>query len=54
MSIGSHFQDHQHIQRPEPCQNSRYKDGTTKARAFGFLAVPYRALQSDRCLVITT
>ena len=36
------------------CQNSRYKDGTTKACAFGFLAVPYRALQSDRCLVITT
>jgi len=35
-------------------QNSRYKDGTTNGCAFAFLAVPYRALQSDRCLVITT
>jgi hypothetical protein len=35
-------------------QNSRYKDGTTKACTLAFLAVPYRALQSDRCLVITT
>jgi hypothetical protein len=33
-------------------QNSRYKDGTTKNRSIVF--VPYRALQSDRCLVITT
>ena len=32
---------------------SRYKDGTTKACDLAFLAVPYRALQSDRCLVIT-
>ena len=36
------------------CQSSRYKDGTTKTRSLAFLAVPYRALQSDRCLVITT
>ena len=35
-------------------QNSRYKDGTTKASAIVFLFVPYRALQSDRSLVITT
>jgi hypothetical protein len=35
-------------------KKSRYKDGTTKACAFRFLAVPYRALQCDRCLVITT
>jgi hypothetical protein len=35
-------------------QNSRYKDGTTKACAIVFLVVPYRALQCDRCLVITT
>ena len=35
-----------------PCQNSRYKDGATWALAFS--PVPYRALQSDRCLVITT
>ena len=33
-------------------QYSRYKDGTTKARILSFLSVPYRALQSDRCLVI--
>src|SRR5205814_3340710 len=35
-------------------QNSRYKDGTTKACAIVFLVVPYMALQCDRCLVITT
>src|SRR6267378_1609829 len=35
-------------------QNSRYKDGTTKNRSIVFSVVPYRALQSDRCLVITT
>ena len=40
--------------RPLWFKNSRYKDGTTKACAFEFLAVPYRALQCDRCLVITT
>src|SRR6266853_6887815 len=34
-------------------QNSRYKDGTTKNRSIVFSVVPYRALQSDRCLVIT-
>jgi hypothetical protein len=33
-------------------QNSRYKNGTSKRCALAFLAVPYRALQSDRCLVI--
>jgi hypothetical protein len=37
-----------------PCQSSRYKDGTTEARSLSFSPVPYRALQSDRCLVITT
>jgi|GEM_PF-5179863 len=37
-----------------PCQSSRYKDGSTKARSLPFSPVPYRALQSDRCLVITT
>src|SRR6202040_1722786 len=35
-------------------QNSRHKDGTTKNRSIVFSIVPYRALQSDRCLVITT
>ena len=35
-------------------KNSRYKDGTTKACSIVFSVVPYRALQSDRCLVITT
>ena len=35
-------------------QNSRYKNGTTKTGSLALLAVPYRALQSDRCLVITT
>ena len=35
-------------------QNSRYKNGTTKRCALAFLAIPYRALQSDRCLVNTT
>ena len=35
-------------------QNSRYKNGTTKACSIVFSVVPYRALQSDRCLVITT
>jgi hypothetical protein len=34
--------------------NSRYKDGTTKACSIVFSVVPYRALQCDRCLVITT
>jgi hypothetical protein len=28
-------------------QNSRYKDGTTKACSIGFSVVPYRALQSE-------
>jgi hypothetical protein len=35
-------------------QNSRYKDGTSWICFFTFLAVPNKALQSDRCLVITT
>src|SRR5271169_947204 len=35
-------------------QNSRYKNGTTKACSIALSVVPYRALQSDRCLVITT
>ena len=35
-------------------QNSRYKDGTTKAGSLAFSSVPYRALQCDRCLVLTT
>jgi hypothetical protein len=35
-------------------QNSRYKNGTTKRCALPFLVVPYRALRSDRCFVITT
>src|SRR6267378_2701171 len=35
-------------------QNSRYKDGTTKNRSIVFSVVPYRALQSDRCLVVTS
>jgi len=35
-------------------QNPRYKNGTTKACSIELLVVPYRALQSDRCLVITT
>src|SRR5580704_15798215 len=30
------------------CQNSRYKDGTTKTCSLAFSPVPYRALQSDR------
>ena len=39
---------------PPLVQDSRYKDGTTNGRALRFLAAPYRALQCDRCLVITT
>ena len=35
-------------------QNSRYKDGTTKVCYIVFSVVPYRALQSDRCLEIAT
>src|SRR5260370_34755610 len=35
-------------------KNSRYKDGTTKTGSLVFSHVPYRALRSDRCLVITT
>src|ERR1700730_13845717 len=35
-------------------QNSRYKDGTTKTCSIALSVVPYRALQCDRCLVITT
>jgi len=35
-------------------QDSRYKNGTTKSCFLAFFLVPYRALQSDRCLVITT
>src|ERR1700732_4771095 len=38
---------------PSLVQDSRYKDGTTKNRSIVFSVVPYRALQSDRCLVIT-
>ena len=34
-------------------QNSRYEDDTTKAWALAFPAVPYKALQSDRCPGIT-
>jgi hypothetical protein len=32
-----------------PVQNSRYKDGTTKACSILLSVVPYRALQCDRC-----
>jgi hypothetical protein len=39
---------------PSLVQDSRYKDGTTKAGSLAFSSVPYRALQCDRCLVITT
>jgi hypothetical protein len=35
-------------------KNSRYKNGTTKARSLVFSVIPYTALQCDRCLVITT
>src|ERR1041385_906401 len=35
-------------------QNPRDKNGTTKAFSFVFSPVPSKALQSDRCLVITT
>jgi hypothetical protein len=35
-------------------QNSRYKDGTRWICSLSFSPVPYWALQSDRCLVITT
>ena len=35
-------------------KNSRYKDGTRWICSLAFSPVPYRALQSDRCLVITT
>ena len=35
-------------------QNSRYKNGTSKARSFVFSLVPYTALQCDRCFVIPT
>jgi len=37
-----------------PVQDSQYKDGTTKACSILLSVVPYRALQCDRCLVITT
>jgi hypothetical protein len=35
-------------------QNARYNNGTTKTGSFVFSVAPYRALQCDRCLVITT
>jgi hypothetical protein len=35
-------------------RGTRYKDGTTKTCSIAFSSVPYRALQSDRCLVVTT
>src|ERR1700730_7791816 len=35
-------------------QNSRYKNGTTKTCSIALSVVPYRALQCDGCLVITT
>ena len=35
-------------------QNWRYNDGTTGDCSFMLSVVPYRALQCDRCLVITT
>ena len=34
-------------------QNSRYKDGTNNTCSLVFSLISYRALQSDRCLVIT-
>src|SRR5579864_6956392 len=42
--------------RRSPCsrvlaQNSRYKNGTTKACSIALSVVPYRALQSDRCSI---
>lgn len=49
-----HSQERQTSNSGSLRQNSRYKNGTTKRCALAFLAVPYRALQSDRCLVITT
>src|SRR6202162_5083773 len=39
---------------PTPLVQNSYKDGTTKACSLVFSVVPYRALQCDRCLVITT
>ena len=33
--------------------NPRYKNGTNSSASFVFPSLPYRALQSDRCLVIT-
>jgi hypothetical protein len=35
-------------------ENLRYKDGTTKSHLLAFSPVPYKELQSDRCLAITT
>jgi hypothetical protein len=35
-------------------QNSRYNDGTTKVCYIVLSLVPYRVLQSGRCLVIAT
>src|SRR5262249_22374263 len=32
----------------------RYKNGTSSSASFVFPSLPYRVLQSDRCLVITT
>lgn len=34
-------------------RNPRYKNGTNSSTSFVFPTLPYRALQSDRCLVIT-
>jgi hypothetical protein len=45
---------HKRISTDKSCKNSRYKNGTSKTCSLMFSSVPYRALQSDRCLVITT
>jgi hypothetical protein len=38
----------------EGCLGSRYKNGTSSQGFSTFQSLPYTALQSDRCLVITT
>jgi len=38
----------------ETSPDSLYKNGTSSPAFFAFLWLPYRALQCDRCLVITT
>jgi hypothetical protein len=45
---------HKRISTDKSCKSSRYKNGTTKRCSLLLSFVPYRALQSDRCLVITT